>query len=254
MWMQRTYISGDVIEKTRFWTKGKGATRHPRKAATSERAAERNEKSAVRKMARIINCNFEDGYFVKLGMDEKRYAELEETSNGDRAVMIAEYRHQCENFLLRAKRYFKKQGQEVKAIIVVSEKDHKGHAARIHAHMIINVGSYEEINKLWKQNGKGLGWEPLYNFPDRTALAEYMLKQAARVGKGAAYIQTRNMIQPTVKEEYIDSNTEIRLPAGATELERSAYAPDAAQYVRYIRKPKIKAPKHEEVHGESLRE
>ena len=31
---------------------------------------------------------------------------------------------------------------------------------------------------------------------------------------------------------------EIRLAAGATELERSAYAPDTAQYVRYIRRKK----------------
>lgn len=236
--MQRTYISGDVVEKTRFWTRGKGEPRRPRKAATTERAQERNAKSAVRKMARIINCNFAEGSFVKLGMDDKHYKELVEICGGDREAMIAEYKHQCQLFLLRAKRYYKKQGQELKAIIAVADKDHKGREARIHAHMIINTGSYEEISKLWHKGGKGLGWEDLYSRPDRTALAEYILKQAARIKKGAAYIMTRNMIQPTVTEEYIDKNTEIRLPAGATELERSAYAPDTAQYVRYIRRKK----------------
>lgn len=235
-WMQRTYRSGDVIEKTRFWFRGPKAPRGPRKARTGERHQERNEKIAVRKAARMLNVNFREGVLVKLGMDEEHYRTLAEACNGDREAMAAEYRHQLELFLLRWRREAKKRGEKTGHYWgAVCDKDHKGRPARIHVHLVIQRGEYAEIEKLWGK-GKGIGWEPLSSRPDRTELAAYILKQAARIGKGSRVIASRGMDQPVVTEELIEDNKEIRLPAGAVVCERSEYAPDAAQYVRYIRR------------------
>lgn len=234
--MQRTYKSGDVIEKTRFWYRGPKAPRGPRRAKTEERHQERNDRSAVRKAARLLNVNFREGVLVKLGMDEEHYAELEKLCGGDREAMAAEYRHRVSLFLLRWKRAAKKRGEEIGHYWgAVCDKDHKGRPARIHAHLVIQRGDYAEIEKLWG-HGKGLGWEPLSSRPDRTDLAAYVLKQAARIGTGVRVIASRGMDQPIVTEEIVDDNKEIRLPAGAVECERSAYSPDAGQYVRYIRR------------------
>ena len=234
--MQRTYKSGDVIEKTRFWFRGPKVPRGPRKAKTGERHQERNDRSAVRKAARILNVNFREGVLVKLGMDEEHYQALAESCGGDRTAMAAEYRHRVSLFLLRWKRAAKKRGEEIGPYWgAICDKDHKGRPARIHAHLVIRRGEYAEIEKLWGQ-GKGLGWEPLSSRPDRTELAAYVMKQAARIGTGVRVIAARGMDQPIVTEELIADNREIRLPAGAVECERSAYSPDAAQYVRYIRR------------------
>jgi len=234
--MQRTYRSGDVIEKTRFWFRGKGAPRGPRRAKTEERHQERNDRSAVRKAARLLNVNFREGILVKLGMDEEHYAELEKLCGGDRDAMAAEYRHRVNLFLLRWKRAAKKRGEEIGHYWgAVCDKDHKGRPTRIHAHLVIQRGEYAELEKLWG-HGKGLGWDPLSSRPDRTELAAYVMKQAARIGTGVRILASRGMEQPIVTEELLEDNKEIRLPAGAVECERSAYSPDAAQYVRYIRR------------------
>ena len=68
-WVIRTYESGLVGEKIKFWVPGERPKKKlTRKQRSDVRKAAQNEESAVRQMARLINANFHPGDYL-LGLD-----------------------------------------------------------------------------------------------------------------------------------------------------------------------------------------
>ena len=56
--MIRTTISGNVIEKSKFWVGAAARPRGKRTAPTTRRKQDQNDRDAVKRLARSINCNF----------------------------------------------------------------------------------------------------------------------------------------------------------------------------------------------------
>jgi hypothetical protein len=68
-WVIRTYVSGQVGEKIKFWVPGsKPKGRMTRRQKSDIRKAAQNEDSSERQLARLINANFEPGDLL-LGLD-----------------------------------------------------------------------------------------------------------------------------------------------------------------------------------------
>ena len=86
--MERTYISANgVVEKTRYAVGDRTQPRRSKKGKTSLRKEEQNFNSSLRKVARILNCNYthENGLLLTLDYDE----------DGLRALMESLPQEQC---------------------------------------------------------------------------------------------------------------------------------------------------------------
>lgn len=118
--------SGDVYEVEEFYsprTIGKKYERGRSENLTSEEQAKRNLQIARKKLTRIINVNFNgDDYFVLLtyGME----------------VSLEEARKLLANFLLRLKRYRKKNGFSELKYVAVTET--QGKNGRVHHHIVMS--------------------------------------------------------------------------------------------------------------------
>ena len=76
---------------------------------------------------------------------------------------------------------------------------------------------------------------------DYTPVAVYLLRQVRRQPDAKKYAVSRGMLLPVITEREVLGNPEIRVPAGASVLERAEYnAETVVQYVRYV--PKKRGP------------
>lgn len=246
--MVRTIRSGNVIEKTCFPVAPNIRPRSARqKGNTLQRKQDANERSATKRLARLLNCNFKPGdLLLSPSYNEKA---MEKLCGGiDREDMDGlrkKAEHEIELFLRRLKRELGKQGIELKYIAVTSDMDgDTGEAVRIHHHLVIPaegirmeegilyVGS-KPISSIW---GKGhIDYRPLSHQDDYTPLAEYLMRQVRRMTDAKKYKPSRNLKKPKlVSERIIYIAKELRIPKGAKLLYRSAYMPGEAQYIRYV--------------------
>ena len=248
-WVIRTYESGAIGEKIKFWVPGKRPEGKSRRREKSEiRKQEQNAHHAVRTLARILNANFKSGDIL-LGLDyaeagmqklEERIGKLgicmEELSQESRqAVLWDAADHEMTLALRRAKRYAREAGTEIKAVYVTSDLDGEtGMPVRVHHHVVINRESLEFFQRAWNELG-GVDWERLWKFKqDRSALAEYMLKQVRRIPDVKKYKCTRNMVRPVGKDRVVLNDSEIRVPKGCTLLYRQEFKrAGQPQYIRY---------------------
>ena len=60
-WMIRKYVSGNVIEKSKFWVPEQTKPRAKKAASSSHRKQDENDQAAVKVFARLTNCNFSHG-------------------------------------------------------------------------------------------------------------------------------------------------------------------------------------------------
>ena len=68
-WVVRTYESGIIGEKTKFWIQGARPTSKARRKEKSDiKKQEQNEYAAVKALARLMHANFHQGD-VLLGLD-----------------------------------------------------------------------------------------------------------------------------------------------------------------------------------------
>lgn len=240
-WVVRTYESGAVGEKTKFFVPG---ARPDRRSAKKEKDAakkqEQNEHSAVKNAARIINANFGSGDIL-LGLDynESGYLKLERyaaehPAEDDMESIRQAAEHELRLCLRRVKRELAKDGKELRCFAVTSDMDGKtGESVRVHHHLIISGDAKDAFLAKWAQLG-GVDWEHLRKQIDYTPLAEYLLRQVRRVPDAKKYMTSRNLFRPEPKDRIALSDAELRLPKGAKLLHRGEYRPGTAQYMRYM--------------------
>ena len=77
-YMIRTIISGAVVEKSKFLVAANVKPRRSRKkGSTPLRKQDQNDRDAVKRLARVINCNFRHGdLWVTLKYDQVRMDKL----------------------------------------------------------------------------------------------------------------------------------------------------------------------------------
>lgn len=156
----RTIKSGDMLECISYPVYKKPSTvRGMREKATGAAQAEVNRRNAVRRMERLVQCNFGKSAVIVTCTYEGMHPEEEEAEK------------QLDLYLARLRRAAKKQGQELK-YVAVTEKSSTG---RVHHHMILQGVDRDIAESKWKR-----GYCNARRYQQRTeqfiGIVRYMLK------------------------------------------------------------------------------
>ena len=239
--MMREYRSGSVVERSVFPVGNATKPRRGKKAGnTPPRKQDQNDRDAARHLARTTNCNFGPGdVLLTLTYSPERYERLLETirSDGQEATpdTIREYAmHERDKFLRRIKRELEKQGIELKYVAVTGDVNGStGECVRVHHHLIVRKEAFDFLFKHWSR--AEVDYKPLKSQDDYTPVAEYMLKQVRRQPDKKKYTVSRNMKKPEIRETILQVVKELKAPAGAKVMARSAYDRESpCQYIRYV--------------------
>lgn len=238
-WVIRTYQSGAVGEKIKYWVSGDKVSKSKRRINSEIKKQEKNEVSAIRTAARLLNANFGKGD-VLLGLDysDSGYKALTDKTEGKTTEERTEeiYKaaeHEMRLFLRRVKRECEKQGIEFRYFAATSDMDGKtGQSVRVHHHLVINAEALEIAKDKWSCGG--VTFDYLSGQPDYTPIAEYILKQARRIKDARKYVSSRNLERPQPKDRVAVNNSELRTPAKAVLVHRGEFAPGKPQYIRYV--------------------
>lgn len=247
-WVIRTYEAGTVGEKTKFFVPGDRPTgKLSRRVRNAIRKQEQNEYSSQKALARLLNANFEGGDLL-LGLDYStdgmkkilewgRVNGLPVDSDDEQEQMDAVWEsaaHELDQCLRRVKRRLKKQNLELMAVYITSDMDGKtGERVRVHHHLVVKKEAKEAFLDAWKEVG-GVDWSHLWDYnTDRTAIAEYFMRQVRRIPDAKKYRSTRNLVRPVPKDRIALTDAELRLPKGAQLLYRQEFKPGWPQYIRY---------------------
>lgn len=252
-WVTRTYVAGDIGEKTKFFVPGKRPTGKDRRLERREiRKQEQNAYSAQKTLARLINANFGQGDLL-MGLDysQKGYERIlewgrkkglpvdsEDTLERMNAIWEAAD-HEMELCLRRVKRKLEKLGVELKAAYITSDMDGKtGESVRVHHHLVVNREVRDAFVEAWEKYGLGgVSWEELRKKSkqqDRTPIAEYFIRQVRRIPDAKKYRTTRNLVRPKPKDRASDSDAQLQIPRGGELLYIQEHRKGQPQYIRYV--------------------
>lgn len=258
----RTYVAGDVGEKTKFFVPGKKPEGRDlsRRQKNAIKKQEQNEYSAVKNLARGINANFVAGDLLmgldyndaglervlKWGRENGLPVDSEDEEEKRNAIWEAAS-HELEIALRRVNRRLKKQGIELKAYYSTSDMDGKTKKpVRVHHHLVVNAGTEGAFLDAWEKYGLGgVSWTPLWeNQIDRTPIAEYIIEQVRRIPDAKKFRHTKNLIRPVPKNRIVDTDNELQVPRGGKLIYRQEYKNREnsqeeyryyqPQYIRYI--------------------
>lgn len=254
-WVVRSYESGRIGEKTKFWVPGERPSGKSKRREKAEiRKQEQNEYAAVKAVARLMHANFKQGDFI-IGLDyspdgikkleeraKKKEPGLDLADKESEEYLEGLYqaaKHEAELALRRVSRAMKKNGEELKYIIVTSDMDgDTGERVRVHHHLIVESGCAEIFQKKWKKFGH-VSYSEISKQADYTPIAEYFLRQVRRIPDGNKYASSRNLVRPQPKDRVAQSDAELRVPRGGKLLFRQQYRSYGEisyqpQYIRYI--------------------
>lgn len=230
-------ISGRVIEERHTTLSARSCDsfkkrRAPRRAgASSERKIAANEQEAVRRLARLINCNFGRGdIFLTRKYSDKTLPETFEAAEEEMTKTLRK---------LKAA-YKAKTGESLKYIWVPSQTDaDTGKPTRFHHHLLFDRTAADLLVTLCEDadeidmrvlNGKG----------DYTGIARYIILN----GKGGdpnkkRWRSSRNLNKPIFTEpEEIAEITPIEAPAGVEIRENNLQMDEetgiASAYCRFV--------------------
>lgn len=237
-WVIRSYTSGVIGEKIKYWVPGKKPSKSERRVKSDIKQQQRNEANAVKRAARIFNENFSQGFrLLGLHYDDKGLAKtgegLDSSAEEYEDKLYHAAHHQVRLWRDRVRRACAAAGVELKCFIVTSDMDGKtGEYVRVHHHVIINQEALEIAIRKWKLGSthhKALSGEL-----DRTELAAYLLNQVRRLPDEKKYIASRNLVIPQPKDRIAINEAELKVPKGGQLLHRAEYKPGQPQYIRYI--------------------
>lgn len=261
-WVIRTYVSGNVGEKIKFFVPG-ARPKKKKQYKSDVRKQEQNFYSSERNLARLINANFRQGNVI-LGLDysaegigfieQKAMEMIQETEKSAaekracvcacdnnigirddeefmRAVREAA-EHELRLCFRRVKRVCEKKGIEFKCLAITSDMDGEtGEAVRVHHHLIVSREVAEIFREKWTWGGSFI--ETMRKQEDYTEIAHYFISQVRKIPDSKKYISTRNLVRPKPKDKVAVSGAEVRVPKGCKLLFRSEYNEHRPQYIRY---------------------
>lgn len=252
--MERIYKSANgVIEKTRYYVGDRAKARGKRKKGnTSVRKQEQNFNSAVRRLARILNCNYshEGGMLITLDFNDEAICKLSERIDISKKLTSEEQAERMDRIRQAAdkeghlywRRLKRKLGKEIKVILVTSDMDgDTGELARIHCHIVLQAKSdvsWDLLKALWSNGSVDI--KQLRKQPDYSNLAAYLMRQVRHQPDKKKYAASRGMQMPVTEEREIAFMSEIRTPPGAKVFERRYAEDESSQYVRYLPKKRGK--------------
>ncbi len=257
-WVTRTYTSGRVGEKTKYYVSG-DKTRSKRKIKSAVKKQEQNDASAEKQLARLLNINFHKGDLL-IGLDYspealeniKKSIDVQEEHEQDIDELIyMRASHELPLFIRRVKRDLAKNELDIMFVGVTSDMDgYTKESVRVHHHLVVRAvmssGELVDEKTQKKINGDvlevmkrkwtlgGVNAKSLRQQDDYTPIAHYFLEQVRKIADAKKYTSSRNLIRPTYKDRVVMSNAEIKIPAKCKILHRTEYTPHKPQYVRYL--------------------
>lgn len=244
-WIVRTYESGAVGEKIKYWISG---ARPDRRSLKAERDAAKkqaqNDASAVKQFARLINANYtERDYLIGLDYSDEGLRKISQRLGrairsdelyGDDVREAAE--HELRLCVRRVKRQLAAEGIELRIVSVTSDMNgDTGEPVRVHHHLIVNAEARDAFLAKWQLGG--VSYEHMFDQLDYTPLAEYLMHQVRRIPDARKYTSSRNLIRPAPKDRVALSDAQLRAPKGGKLLYASEFRAGAAQYIRYMLPP-----------------
>ena len=233
--MEYKIISGSVEEICRGWmptTRGGQRVRRGTKAKKSSiEKIKRNETDAIKKLTRIVNCNFRMGDLW-----------LTLTFPGKEEITWEAAQTVFDRFLRKLRAlYREKNGENIKYVYSHGRKDKDGNDARPHFHVVLQAVDYELICSLWPQ--EAVTYRRLDGRKDHVKIAQYMIRNAKGVPGKKKYHTSRGLERPVYTEPVpVHINTKIKLPKDAIICEqhktRDYESGFTSEYVRYIRPEK----------------
>ena len=210
--MEYQIISGNVVEIRRCMLSSRqalavGKKRAPRTAGnSSKKKIDANEREAVKRLARIINCNFRPGdlWLTLKYSDDRLPADLDEA---DKTIA---------KFLRKVRAAYKKETeQKLRYILCTSETSTKtGSKTRLHHHLVMDRMAYEIICRYWPQ--AEISYSLLDGRGDHTALAKYIVRNFGGEAGRKRWSCSRGLDKPIYTEPVPVGSVEgIQAPAGA---------------------------------------
>lgn len=237
-WVIRTYRSGMIGEKIKYWVPGEKPSKSERKLKSDIKQQQRNEANAEKHVTRLVHENFATGgVFVTLTYDEEHMKELEAVCVGSEEEHEDAIYHAAQKearlWLRRARRACAAAGVVFRSITFTSDRDGKtGEPVRVHHHVFMNEEAAEITMGKW---GRGNTYrEFMGEEPDKTGFVEYVLNQVRRMSDGKKYIPSRNLIVPQPKDRVAVNGAELAVPKNGMLLKRAEFSPGMPQYIRYI--------------------
>ena len=212
--MEYKIISGRVVEIKRSYMSSTSAYKKPRgtrrAGSSSEAKIKANEKSCIRNMARVINCNFDAGDAqVVLKYDSEHYPLGYQYEEADGCL---------KKFLQKLRRkYSKETGKKLRAVWVTANWSPKRQApARLHHHLVLPGDALELARELW--SGGGFSMELLDSRGDHTDLAAYMIENVhGRPAGENKWHACRGMERPIMTEpEEVSDIEDVEPEYGST--------------------------------------
>ena len=233
--MEYKIISGPVTEIRRGWMPTKRGGQRVRRGTKAKKSSiekmKRNETDAIKKLTRVLNCNFRMGdLWLTLTFPGKEEINWETAQTA------------FDRFLRKLREsYRKEQGANIKFVYSQGRKDEDGNDARPHFHLVMPAADYELVCALWPQ--EAVTYRRLDGRKDHVKIAEYMIRNAKGVPGKKKYHTSRGLEKPVYTEPVpVYINSKIELPKDAIICEqhktRDYESGFASEYVRYIRPEK----------------
>lgn len=209
MYFKTVCKAGKTTEVYRSYSKRTGKAKPSgNRTLTKEEIEQNNFRRAVINLTRKLNANF----------DGKSYHLIFTYRSEDRPT-VEEGIKRIHNFLRALAREYKKEGGELKYILVTEYKNGK-----VHHHVVVNGmasgKTLEVANSKWKYGY--IKCSMLDNTGQYRKLAEYLIKETkksfkeGKIGK-QRYTSSRNLIVPKAKTETVKASRwlpEPRIPNG----------------------------------------
>ena len=193
-------IAGAVIDVViKFSCRVQKTTRASKNNPSREAVVNYNQRTAERKLARLLNANFVPGdWHCTL-----TYAGIE--------PMMPEAKKELDNFIRRMKREYKKADREFRWVAVTEYHHH-----RIHHHVVMSYIDAEVIAKQWR--GGHVRFTALDRTRNYTKLARYLVKETSNTMKLSGsevkkrWSASRNLVRPVIKREIVEPSVLYETP------------------------------------------
>jgi len=237
--------SGEVVELSTVWVGASAKPRRPRKkGSTSAQKRDENERDAVKRLARIINCNFSHGdLLLTPNYDQAGMARLEEWARANQMegeswedAMLRGAKREGKLYLERIKPALKAKGVVCKYVLITSDMDGEtGELVRLHHHLVIQRVGYEVAAAKWPFGS--VDYQILKDQDDYTPLALYLCKQVRHQPDAKKWTASRNMAGPVVSTRWASAGEELRPDSRAVLVDRNQWERGKPQYIRFIKRP-----------------
>lgn len=141
-----------------------------------------NKRNRIKHITRLMNTNFRDGVHISFTYSQENLPASEEAA-----------KKEIEKYLRRLRNHAKKQGLELKYILVTETQTEEGVPVRFHHHLVTNFMDRDKAESLWKGGGFINADRLQSNENGFEALAEYILKQKKSAKYKKSYSCSRNL-------------------------------------------------------------